>query len=291
MNSINLIISFIVYFSLFFLPSLESSADYTTLVYKDCASQTFTDPTKSQSQAALSSLFQELVAHSSQSKFFKAVGGGSEAAVSGLFQCRGDISEEECYRCVNTVAQMSNSLCSQAMAARVQLFGCYTHYEAGGFHETSTSKTNLRHNTCGESKVAANGFVELWDAAFAALIDGIVHGNGFYTTNYESVQVMAQCEGDLGGCECGECVSNAEQIAHEECGESVSGEIYLDKCFISYTFNPDGIPANPHPENNQRGNNNSNGKVAAIVVGGAAALFLGFMFLLLIKSWGKKEDD
>jgi hypothetical protein len=59
--------------------------------------------------------------------------------------------------------------------------------------------------------------------------------------------MMAQCEGDLGGCECGECVNNAEQIAQEECGESVSGEIYLDKCFISYTFYPDGKPINPHP--------------------------------------------
>lgn len=45
------------------------------------------------------------------------------------------------------------------------------------------------------------------------------------------------------------------------------------------------------PENVQRGNNNSNGKVAAIVVGGAAALFLGFIFLSVIRSWGKKEDD
>jgi hypothetical protein len=238
----------VLFLALFFPQPLESSSDYATLVYKDCASQTFTDPTQSQSQAlSLSSLFQDLLAHSSQSKFFKAVEGESETAISGFFQCRGDISGEECYSCVNELSQMSNTLCIQAMAARVQLYGCYTYYEADGFHETSTSEANLHYKTCGESKAVVDGFAKLRDTAFATLINGVVHNNGFYATSYDSVQMMAQCEGDLGGCECGECVNNAEQIAQEECGESVSGEIYLDKCFISYTFYPDGKPINPHP--------------------------------------------
>lgn len=280
---------FLILYLALFLPSLQSSSDYATLVYKDCASETFTDPTKSQLSQVLSSLFQEFVAHSSQSKFFKTVQGESETAISGLFQCRGDISDTECSSCVNALLQMSNTLCSQAMAARVQLSGCYAYYKADDFHETSNS---LLYKTCGDQSkaAAADGFAELRNAAFAALINGVLQGNGFYATSYESVQVMAQCEGDLGRCECGQCVSNAEQIASEECGGSVSGEIYLEKCFLSYTFYPDGIPSNSHPEN-QGGNNNGSGKKAAIVVGAAAALFFGFIFLLCLRSWGKKDDD
>ncbi|XP_030961063.1 plasmodesmata-located protein 2-like [Quercus lobata] len=274
-----------------FLPSIKSSSDYSTLVYKNCASQTFTSTSISHSQT-LSSLFQELVAHSSQSKFFKTIEGNSETAISGLFQCRGDMSDEECHNCVNAIPQMSDSLCSLAMAARIQLFGCYTHYEADGFHEpdATTSKTNLLYKICGESEAVDGGFVELRDAAFAALESGVVSGNGFFSSSYDSVQVTAQCEGDLGGCDCGECVNNAVQVAQEECGNSVSGEIYLDKCFISYSYYPDGTHGNSKHEG-QKGKNSSGNKTAAIVVGGAAALFLGFIFFSCIKSWNKKDDD
>ncbi|XP_041016688.1 plasmodesmata-located protein 2-like [Juglans microcarpa x Juglans regia] len=225
-----------------FLPSVRPFSDYSTLVYKNCESQTSTDPTKSYTET-LSALFHELLAHSSQSKFFKAVELYNEMAISGLFQCRGDISDEECYDCVNALSQISNSLCSQSMAARVQLLGCYTHYEADGFHQTSTSKTNLLFKNCGKSDhgVAVN-FAEIRDAAFAAMESGVVSGNGFYTSSYDKVQVMAQCEGDLGDCDCGECVSNAVQIAQEECGSSVAGEIYFDKCFMTYSYSLDGLP-------------------------------------------------
>ena len=233
-----------------FLPSIKSSSDYSTLVYKNCASQTFTSTSISQSQT-LSSLFQELVAHSSQSKFFKTIEGNNETAISGLFQCRGDMSDEECHNCVNAIPQISDNLCSLAMAARIQLFGCYTHYEADGFHEpdATNSKTNLLYKICGESEAVDGGFVELRDSAFAALESGVVSGNGFFSSSYDSVQVTAQCEGDLGGCDCGECVNNAVQVAQEECGNSVSGEIYLDKCFISYSYYPDGTRGNSKPGN------------------------------------------
>ncbi|KAG2696693.1 hypothetical protein I3843_07G069900 [Carya illinoinensis] len=268
-----------------FLPSVRPFSDYSTLVYKNCASQTFTDPTKSYTQT-LSAFFHELLAHSSQSKFFKAVEIYNEMAISGLFQCRGDINDEECYDCVNALSQISNSLCSQSMAARVQLLGCYTHYEADGFHQTSTSKTNFLFKNCGkpDDEVAVS-FAEIRDTAFAAMESGVVSGNGFYSSSYDKVQVMAQCEGDLRDCDCGECVSSAVQIAQEECGSSVAGEIYFDKCFMSYSYSPDAMPEN------RRGKNNNSTKTTAIVVGGAAAIFFGFIFFLFIKSWGKKGDD
>uniref|UniRef100_A0A2N9E6Y1 Gnk2-homologous domain-containing protein n=1 Tax=Fagus sylvatica TaxID=28930 RepID=A0A2N9E6Y1_FAGSY len=173
------------------------------------------------------------------------------------------MSDQECHNCVNTLPQMSDTLCSQAMKARIQLLGCYTHYEADNFDEPeSTSTINLLHKTCGESQAMdLGGFVEMRDAAFAAMESGVVSGNGFYKSSYDSVQVMAQCE----------------------------GEIYLDKCFISYTYYPGGTPGHSKPED-QEGNNN-NGKATAIIVGGAAALFVGFIFFLFIKSWSKKDDD
>ncbi|KAI5326722.1 hypothetical protein L3X38_035796 [Prunus dulcis] len=283
---------------LLLLLSLLSSAnpinsDYNTLVYNQCANQTFTTPP---TQQTLSSLFQELIAHSSQSKFFKhtqATGDDDETqtGISGLFQCIQDISNEECQSCVSTLPDLSNTLCRESVSARVQLHGCYMHYELDGY-DSESSNHKLMHQTCGElSNGLAGGFEEMRDTAFAALESGIVmNGDGFYKTSYEAVQVMAQCVGGLGTCECGLCVSSAVQIAEAECGAALSGQIYLEECFLSYTYHPDEIPDHPHPEK-RRDRNGSNGKSVAIVVGGAAALCLGFVFLLFVKSWSKKEDD
>ncbi|PQQ18968.1 protein CHROMATIN REMODELING 20 [Prunus yedoensis var. nudiflora] len=224
------------------------NSDYNTLVYNQCANQTFTAPP---TQQTLSSLFQELIAHSSQSKFFKhtqATGDVDETGISGLFQCIQDISNEECQSCVSTLPDLSNTLCRESVSARVQLHGCYMHYMLDGF-DSESSNHKLMHKTCGElSNGLAGGFEEMRDAAFAALESGIVmNGDGFYKTSYEAVQVMAQCVGGLGGCECGECVSSAVQIAEAECGAALSGQIYLEECFLSYTYHPDEIPDHPHP--------------------------------------------
>ncbi|KAH1192042.1 Cysteine-rich repeat secretory protein 3 [Glycine max] len=230
--------------------SSKTVSDYSILVYKTCASQTFNDQlTKTYSQT-LNSLLQQLIAQSSQQKFFKNTEAVSDdAAISGLFQCRDDIGIKDCFNCVNLLHQMSNTLCSDSMPTRVQLDGCYIHYETEELPETngeSKSYSNfLLHKECGEPVVDYIKFKEFMDEAFVNLESGIPNSNGFYTMNYKSVKLMAQCEGDSNICDCSNCVSDAVQVAKEECGTSLSAQIYLDKCFISYY----GIPGNSVPGN------------------------------------------
>ncbi|KAJ6434188.1 hypothetical protein OIU84_017823 [Salix udensis] len=95
---------------------------------------------------------------------------------------------------------------------------------------------------------------------------------------------MAQCQGDLRGCDCGECVSAAIQVAEEKCRRSVSGQVYLDECFMSYTFYPDHGRQDPE---NESGFGKNTGRTVAIVLGGAAVLVFGF---ILFSRCGKKED-
>lgn len=61
------------------LPLAEPNTDYTSLVYKKCANETFTDQLAAGSshEQTLASLFNELVLHSSQSKFFRATAGNA----------------------------------------------------------------------------------------------------------------------------------------------------------------------------------------------------------------------
>ena len=298
-----------------------SYSDNTSLVYKSCADETFLmSSTKSHSQA-LSSLFQELVSRSSESKFFKTSEGSDDgqAAFFGLFQCREDLSNQACRDCVRALPDMSSSLCKEAASGRVQLQGCYLRYEPDGvlgkYHESE-----MLHKTCGEQSEGIGGFEQMRDAAFSALEGEMENSNGFCKTGYELVQATAQCEGGIEACECGECVNQAVRFAQEECGSAFSGEIYMDKCFLSYVYYPQGIPGNLNPgmnfsnlvillelsdcvrfsntkltfvlgERESKNGNGINGKTVAIVLGGAAALCFGFIFLMVIKSWTKKDDD
>ncbi|GMI65157.1 plasmodesmata-located protein 2 [Hibiscus trionum] len=270
------------------LPIAETTSDYSTLVYKNCTSKLVTDSTMSHSES-LHSFFEDLISKSYREKFYKTTAGDDDNGISGLFQCRGDLSNNDCYKCMTSLPEMSDTWCDKSVSARIQLHGCYVRYEADEFIE-ERSKFELLHKICDEKKVAVIGFEEARDAAFAAVESGVTDGDGYCKENYELMQVIAQCEGDLGACDCGECVRVAAEIAQEECGSSFSGQIYLDSCFISYGYYPDGIPDNLNKGREGRNNNNNTGKLVAIVVGGGAALFIGYVFFMALNRLGKKED-
>lgn len=213
--------------------------DYTTLVYKGCAKQPLSDPSGIYSQS-LSSLFSSLLQQSSRSKYYKTNSGNSQASISGLYQCRGDLSNADCYNCVSKLPQLSDQLCGKVAAARIQLLGCYMLYEVSGF--TQISGLQMLYKECSRTNVAGAGFEMKRDSALTVMVNGVANGNGFYTTNYEAVYVLAQCQGDLSTTDCSQCVKTAVQKAQVECGSSLSGQVYLHKCFISYNYYPSGVP-------------------------------------------------
>uniref|UniRef100_A0A803Q4H0 Gnk2-homologous domain-containing protein n=1 Tax=Cannabis sativa TaxID=3483 RepID=A0A803Q4H0_CANSA len=181
------------------VPLTESAADYTSLVYKGCSKQVFSDPTGVYSQT-LSALLGSLVQQSSKTKFFKTSSGSGQTSFTGLFQCRGDLSNADCYNCVSKLPSMADNLCGKTVAARVQLYGCYLLYEVYGFAQISGME--MLYKTCGSTNVAGTGFEERRDTAFNVMENGVVSGHGFYTTNYQQVYVLAQCEGDVGDSDC-----------------------------------------------------------------------------------------
>ncbi|XP_028793363.1 plasmodesmata-located protein 2 isoform X2 [Neltuma alba] len=226
------------------LQKSRASSDYTTLVYKGCSKETFTDPNGVYSQA-LSSLFGSLVSQSTKTKFYKTTSGSGQNALTGLFQCRGDLTNSDCYNCVSRLPVLADKLCGKTIASRVQLLGCYMLYQVAGFAEISGMQ--MLYKTCGATNVAGGGFEERRDTAFSMMENGVVSSHGFYTTSYQSVYVLGQCEGDVGDSDCGECVKQAAQKAGAECGRSVSGQIFLHKCFVSFNYYPNGVPKRSSP--------------------------------------------
>ncbi|GFQ02593.1 cysteine-rich repeat secretory protein 3 [Phtheirospermum japonicum] len=270
----------IIIFILTLTPHSQSASDFTTVVYKGCAKQSFSsDPSGAFSQA-LSSLFGTLISQSSKSKFFKTTAGTGQSAINGLFQCRGDLSNVDCYTCVSKLPILIDRLCGKPVAARMHLFGCYMLYEVSGFAQISGME--MLYKSCSEKNIGGSGFEEKRDTALNSLENGMSGTGGFYTASVESVRVMGQCEGDVGISDCVECVKSAVQRAQVECGSSVGAQIYLHKCFISYGDYANGPPKRSSasasfnsPSSSSPGAGPNAGKTVAIIVGGAAGV--GFL--------------
>ncbi|RZC68848.1 hypothetical protein C5167_032094 [Papaver somniferum] len=282
---INLLVVSLTLFFFFFSSAL--SQDITNLVYKGCANQTSNDPSFKQT---ITYVFNILSSQSSKTKFSKTSSGSGSgtASISGLFQCRGDLNGNDCNKCVSKIPDMLNRLCGNTVAGRIQLNGCYGLYEAAGFPQVSGVK--LLFKTCGSVQVASSGFDDRRNTAFGQVQNGIVNGNGFYATSFESMYVMGQCEGSLSSGDCVTCIKSAVQNAQIQCGGAISGQIYLHKCYISYSYYPNGVPTKSSHSSGPQNSSNL-GKTIAIVVGGTAAGGFLFVFLLFLKSVCKKKKD
>ncbi|XWS31369.1 hypothetical protein CRYUN_Cryun23aG0070300 [Craigia yunnanensis] len=228
-----------------FFPFVATAADYTTLVFKGCADQKFQDPSGVYLQN-LKSLMSTLVSQSSQKTFSNTTYGQDPNAITGLYQCRGDLTTSQCYSCVSKIPKISDKLCGQAVAARVQLSGCYLRYQIVGFKEVP--ETEFLYKVCGTSQASGTDFESRRDTAFNMTEDGVKSGSSlFYTGDYQSVYVLGQCEGDLATSDCGDCVNSAFETAKDDCGDSISGQVYLHKCYISYSYYPRRVPTISSP--------------------------------------------
>ncbi|KAJ8749097.1 hypothetical protein K2173_013704 [Erythroxylum novogranatense] len=265
--------------------SHANCADFINLVYKGCADQKFQDPSGIYSQN-LQNLFNTLVSQSSQKNFSTATSGDSQAAISGLYQCRGDLTITQCYTCVSKISESVEKLCGKVVAARVQLNGCYLKYEVVGFKQVS--ETELLYKLCGSTQGSGAGFEQRRDSALKAVVSGVQSGNGsFYTGNYQSVFVLGQCEGDLSSGDCGNCAKSAVDSVKTECEDSISGQVYLNKCYISYSYYPNGVPSISSASG--VGTRQHTQRTVAIAVGGLAALGFLIVCLMFVKSVVKKR--
>ncbi|XP_002526550.2 plasmodesmata-located protein 1 [Ricinus communis] len=260
-----------------------TAADYTNLIFKGCARQKFQDPSGIYSQN-LNNLLQSLVSQSSQKSFSSTTSGDGQNAIAGLYQCRGDLTTAQCYTCVSKIPEMVKKNCGEVIAVRIQLSGCYLRYEISGFKQAS--ETELLYKICGSTQASGTGFEEMRNSALDAMIDGVK--NGFYTGNYQTVFVLGQCEGDLSSGDCGNCLKSAVESMKDQCGDSTSGQVYLHKCFISYSYYPNGVPT-INPASEVAGSKDHTQRTVAIAVGGVAALGFLVVCLLFAKSMLKKR--
>lgn len=272
--------SLFIFSAMIFLTVLAADdEDIAQFVYKECAAQDFQDPTGVYSDN-LKTLLSSLVSHSDQAKsFFNTTYGEPPNAVKGIYQCRGDLTTFECNNCVTKIATSADTFCGKAVAVRVQLTGCYLSYEIVAAWFEQGSSTKLVDKVCPPNYIQDKepDFIQQRDSAFDELGKGVENGittPGFYKRSHSNwsdvpVDVLGQCDGDLERSDCGDCVRRACYIAMtSECGHSLSGQIYLKKCYISFKYQ--GLflsvptPSSPDDTNISYTPPNSSGKLIFI---------------------------
>lgn len=134
---------------------------------------------------------------------------------------------------------------SNTIYSLFSFFGeAYNHHN---YKLMETPERGLIHKICnGATAETFAGFEEMRTVAFTAAETGVVDGHGFYEESYKLMHVVAQCDGHVEACECGECVSAAAAAAAEECPWSIAGQIYLEGCYVGYTYNPHEYPGDSY---------------------------------------------
>ncbi|KAL6212950.1 hypothetical protein ACLB2K_018165 [Fragaria x ananassa] len=207
---------------------------HTSLVFNACSKNMFPNNVYPEN---LKPLMDSLVSNSALMTFFATTAASSDGT-NGI----NDLSPAECNTCVSKIPPL---------LARVQLRGCYLRYEIADAKPFEATEFIFKRCDVYQAKAGALG--KKRDTAFGILENNVKNStsngvctSGFYTGSYDTVGVSGQCEGSLVNQDCLACLQSASQKAKTECGDSISGQIYLNKCYISYNTssngNANGVP-------------------------------------------------
>lgn len=213
------------------LTTLSSSSSSTeAFVFGGCSPERFAPG--SAYETNVNSLLTSLVNSAMVSNYnnFTMQGSTPQDTLYGLFQCRGDLGNTECYRCVARAVSQLGTLCLDACGGALQLDGCFVKYDNTTFLGVEDKTEVLRK--CGPSIGVTSDELTRRDTVLANL--GALDG-AFRVTRAGEVQGVAQCVGDLSASECQDCLSDAIQRLRTECGAGAWGEMYLAKCYARYS--------------------------------------------------------
>ncbi|KDP38102.1 hypothetical protein JCGZ_04745 [Jatropha curcas] len=208
----------------------------------------------------------------------------SQDTIYGLFQCRGDLSNGDCARCVQTAVSQLGTLCLDSCGGALQLDGCFVKYDNMSFLGVEDKTLVLKK--CGPSIGYASDALTRRDAVlgFLGASDGSykpyrVGGSG-------DIYGVAQCVQDLSASECQDCLSDAVERLKTECDPAAaSGDMFLAKCYVRFSMRG----AHSHGGNDDNNNDEEIEKTLAILIGLIAGVALLIVFLSFLRKVCEKE--
>ncbi|XP_041015447.1 plasmodesmata-located protein 6 [Juglans microcarpa x Juglans regia] len=270
-----------------------SDSAIDTFVFGGCSQLKYTpgSPYENSANSILTSLVNSAMFTTYNN--FTTTGSTQQDTVYGLFQCRGDLQDSDCARCVARSVSQLGTLCVNSCGGALQLEGCYVKYDNTTFLGVEDKTVIVKK--CGAPTIGYDSdALTRRDAVLAYLGTG---DGGAYKTFRSStsgdLQGVAQCVGDLSAGECQDCLTDAIGRLKTECGTAAWGDMFLAKCYVRYT---EGGVRSHAGEDYDNGNDKDNddddddewNRTLAIIIGGVAAVGLLIIFLSFLNKHFEK---
>ncbi|PPD67987.1 hypothetical protein GOBAR_DD35130 [Gossypium barbadense] len=168
----------------------------------------------------------------SYNNFTMSASGGS-SAVYGLFQCRGDLNNRDCNRCVAKAVSQIGTLCFYSTGGVLQLERCLVKYDNVTFLGVEDKTVVVKK--CGPSFSSYSDALTRRDSVLSYLEASDGTYKPFRISESGNLQGVAQCVGDLSPSECQDCLSEAIGQLKTECGAAKWGDLYLAKCYVRFS--------------------------------------------------------
>ncbi|KAK8529204.1 hypothetical protein V6N12_059991 [Hibiscus sabdariffa] len=269
---------------LLFVTINPSNSATDTFVFGGCSQLKFISgsPYEYNVNSILTSLVNSAMFTSYNNFTMRASGSASQDTVYGLFQCRGDLSNGDCARCVAKAVTQLGTLCLDSTGGGLQLEGCFVKYDNTTFLGVEDKTVVVRR--CGPLVSTSSDALARRDAVLAYL--GATAGtyNPFRVGGSGDVQGVAQCVGDLSPSECQDCLSEAIGRLKTDCAAAKWGDMYLAKCYARYTEGRD----RSHGGNDTNDNDDEIEKTLAILIGLIAGVALIIIFLSFLSKLCEK---
>ncbi|XP_027921908.1 plasmodesmata-located protein 6 [Vigna unguiculata] len=277
----HLLLRFLFLFSALATPS---SAAIDTFIFGGCSQPKYTPG--SPYESTVNSLLTSLISSASFANYNNfTLAAASSDTVYGLFQCRGDLNNDQCSRCVARAVTQLGTLCYASCGGALQLEGCFVKYDNATF--VGVEDKTVVTKKCGPSVGLTSDALTRRDAVLAYLQTPDGTSKTFRTSGYGDFQGVAQCTGDLSPTECQDCLSAAIQRLKTDCGPSPWAEMYLAKCYARYSQGG----SHSRPNNNDDSNHNDDEieKTLAILIGLIAGVALIIVFLSFLSKVCEKQ--
>ncbi|XWS69376.1 hypothetical protein CRYUN_Cryun04dG0173800 [Craigia yunnanensis] len=257
---------------IFFITPSSSATD--SFVFGGCSQLKYTSgsPYEYNVNSILTSLVNSAM-FTSYNNFTMPAGSISQDTVYGLFQCRGDLNNGDCSRCIAKALSQLGTLCLDSTGGALQLEGCFVKYDNTTFLGVEDKTVVMKK--CGPSISSYSDALTRRDAVLGYLGASDGTYKPFRVSGSGDLQAVAQCVGDLSPSECQDCLSEAIGRLKTDCGAAKWGDMYLAKCYARYSEGGD----HSHGQKDTNNDDDEIEKTLAIIIGLIAGIALIILFV------------
>ncbi|XP_059295954.1 cysteine-rich repeat secretory protein 55-like [Lycium ferocissimum] len=212
------------------------------------------DATKSNSaktSANIGKLLAELVSVSAKYSFSTTSYGNAKNQLYGLYQCRGDISSNDCLSCIKDAAKEIRKRCPDQTDARIWYDFCFLRYQTKNFVgkvETSPGIFYWNVDFVSDTDFFNKKLEQLKNQITAEAIvpknKGLGKGKSKLSP-FLTLYALMQCTRDIPEIDCAQCLAVAVGNFPTICLNKKGCRILYSSCYVRYELYPFFFPLDP----------------------------------------------